>query len=66
MTNEQILQFAASMNYAHLVIDSTCSIRHGRASWEKAVPELSDEQRSKLVARIEHWQELVEKEQVKR
>lgn len=56
MTNEQILAFAASMNYAHLVIDSSVSIRYGRVRWEKAIPELTDEQREKLVAKIERWQ----------
>lgn len=55
MTNEQILEFAASMNYAHLVVDSSCCIRYGRARWAQRLPELSSEQREKLVARIEHW-----------
>ena len=59
MTNEQILHFAASMNYAYLVIDSSCCIRHGRTRWEQRLSELSDEQRGKLVARIAHWIELV-------
>jgi hypothetical protein len=65
MTNEQILEFVASMNYAHLVVDSSCHMRYGRERWERGVQELSVEQRSKLVSRIEHWQELVEREQVR-
>lgn len=59
MTNKEILQFAASMNYAQLHIDSSCCIRYGRTRWEQAVPELTPEQRSKLVAKIERWHELV-------
>lgn len=65
MTNEQILDFAASMNYAHLVVDSSCHMRYGHAQWERGLLELSSEQREKLVARIEHWQRLVEREQVR-
>ncbi len=64
MTNEQILEFAASVNYAHLTIESSCCIRYGKVRWEQAVQELSSEQRAKLVAKIEHWQSLVEREQV--
>ena len=59
MTNEEILAFAQSMNYAHLDIESGCCIRYGRERWEQRVPELTPEQRGKLIARIEHWQELV-------
>src|SRR5215469_8399870 len=55
MTNEQILHFAATINYATLYIDSTCRIRYGRVQWEKTVPELTEEQRQKLTARIERW-----------
>jgi hypothetical protein len=64
MTNEQILEFAAAMNYAHLVVDSSCRMRYGRASWERGLLELNSEQREKLVARIEHWRKLVEREVV--
>jgi hypothetical protein len=64
MTNEQILEFAQSMNYAHLVVDSSCHMRYGRVSWERGVLALSEGQREKLVAKIEHWQRLVEREQV--
>jgi hypothetical protein len=36
MTNEQILEFAASMNYAHLVVDSSCHMRYGRCDGNAA------------------------------
>jgi hypothetical protein len=62
MTNEQIFDFVQTMNYAHVVVDSSCCIRCGKENWERAVPKLSVEQREKLVARIEHWRELVERE----
>lgn len=63
MTNEQILEFAQSMNFAHLHIDSSCCMRYGRVRWERGLLELSEEQREKLVAKIEYWRELVEREQ---
>lgn len=56
MTNEQILAFAASMNYAPLYIDSSCCIRFGRQKWEHMLPELTREQRDALVAKIERQQ----------
>jgi len=59
MTNKEILAFAQSMNYAHLDIESSCCIRYGRARWEQRLSELTAEQREKLIARIEHWHELV-------
>jgi hypothetical protein len=62
MTNEEILRFAASMNYAHLPVDSSCHIGYGRACWREMVPELTDEKREKLVARIEHWQAMIRRE----
>lgn len=62
MTNEQILHFAESMNYAHLVVDSSCHIGYGRESWQTALPLLSDEKREALVAKIEHWRARVAQE----
>lgn len=62
MTNKEILQFAASMNYAQLIIDSSCRIRCGRENWHRSVPLLSDTQRAALVARIGRWQAMVERE----
>jgi len=51
------------MNYAHLVVDSSCRI--GRAQWEQRLPELSSGQREELVARIEHWNALLAREGIK-
>lgn len=65
MTNEQILAFAQSMNYACLNIDSSCCIRYGRPRWEQRLAELSAEQREKLVAKIEHWQQLMKRKRVR-
>lgn len=62
MTNEQILDFAQSMNYAHVVVDSSCRIGYGCTKWKQAVQRLSTEQREKLVGKIEHWHEIVERE----
>jgi hypothetical protein len=62
MTNEQILDFAASVKYAHMIVDSSCCIRYGRERWEQRLPELSGEQREKLVSRIEHWNAMVARE----
>jgi hypothetical protein len=58
MTNEQILQHAASMNFAHLYVDSSCHMPYGRVRWEQRLLELSCEQREKLVAKIQHWQSM--------
>ena len=65
MTNEEILAFAESMNYAHLDIDSSCRIRYGQARWEQRVTELTAGQREKLIARIEHWQAMLAREAIK-
>jgi len=65
MTNEQILQFAATINYAHMIVDEGGYIGCGKENWERLVPLLTNEQRDKLTARIERWQALVEKEQVR-
>jgi hypothetical protein len=62
MTNKEILQFAASMNYAQIVIDSSCRIRCGRDNWHRRLPELTDAERGMLVQRIERWQEMVKRE----
>jgi hypothetical protein len=62
MTNEQILQWAARVNYAHLNIDSACCIRYGRMRWEQRLPELTAEQRAALIAKIEHWDARLAKE----
>lgn len=62
MTNEEILQHAASMNYAHLYVDSSCHMPYSKERWEQRLSELSSEQREKLVAKLEHWQKLVESE----
>jgi len=64
MTNEEILQFAASMNFAHLNIDSSCCIRYGRGHWEARVPMLTAEQKVALLARIEHWEAMLAREEV--
>jgi hypothetical protein len=66
MTNEHILQFGATINYAHMIVDEGGYIGYGKECWEKTVPLLTDVQREKLTARIEHWCELVEREQVRR
>lgn len=65
MTNKEILQFAASMNYAQVVIDSSCRIRCGRDNWHHSVPLLSDTQRTALVARIGRWNAMMEREGVR-
>ena len=65
MTNEEILAFAQSMNYAHLDIESGCCIRYGQARWEQRLSELTAEQREKLLARIEHWQAMLAREAIK-
>jgi hypothetical protein len=62
MTDEQILHFAESMNYAHLHIDSTCYIGPGREGWEAMLPLFAQEWKAKLIAKIEHWRAIVEKE----
>ena len=62
MTNEQILHFAESMNFAHLVVDSSCHIGYGSESWETTLSLLSSEKREALVAKIEHWRARVEQE----
>jgi len=65
MTNEQILHFAQSMNFAHLHVDSSCHMPYGRLRWEARLLELSSEQRERLVEKIQHWQEMRAGEGVK-
>lgn len=65
MTDAEILLFAASMNYAHIDIDSSCCIRCGCEQWYQTMPNLNADQREKLIAKIERWHELVRKEQVR-
>ena len=63
MTNKEILQFAASVNYAQIVIDSSCRIRCGRDNWHRRLLELTDVQRGMLVRRIGRWQEMTGSEE---
>jgi hypothetical protein len=62
MTNKEILQFAARMNYAHLPVDESCHIGYGKTQWQELVPELTDEKREKLTARIEHFLRMLGRE----
>jgi hypothetical protein len=62
MTNEQILRWAASMNYMCVVIDSSCRIRYGREQWETRLPELTAKQRMTLQGKIERCEARLAKE----
>jgi hypothetical protein len=56
MTNEDILLWAKSIHYAHVDISPDFCLYYGKATWEKRVPELSEEQRTMLVEQIEKWE----------
>lgn len=56
MTNEQILHHAASMNFAHLHVDSTCHMPYGKVRWEARLLELSEAQRERLVGKIQRFE----------
>jgi hypothetical protein len=58
MTNEQILEHASCMNYAHLDIDSSCHMPYGQARWEARLLELTEAQRERLVDKIERWESM--------
>jgi len=62
MTNEQILQWAASINFAHINITPTCHIRYGRQQWETRLPELTAKQRMTLQGKIERCEARLSKE----
>lgn len=62
MTNEQILQWAASMKYLYVVIDASCHIRHGKMQWETRLAELTANQRMILNAKIDRCQARLAKE----
>ena len=62
MTNEQILEHAARVNYAYLQIDGRTHIRPGLENWHAALAELTAEQRVALIARIVHFDWMLTRE----
>lgn len=55
MTDKDILVWAKSIHYAHVAISPDFYLHYGKGTWEKRVPELSEEQRTMLMKHIEGW-----------
>ena len=55
MTDEAILAWAKSIFYAHVDRGPDLCMHYGKGTWEKRLPELSEEQRTTLIERIEAW-----------
>ena len=62
MTNEQILEHASRVNYAYLQIDRHTHIGQGLESWHAALAELTPRQRVVLIARIVHFDCMLNRE----
>lgn len=62
MTNEHILHLASRANYAHICIDRSCIIGNGQESWETQLPQLTELQRTTLIAKLNRWKAMLSKE----
>ncbi len=56
MTDADILAWAKSIYYARVDIDAHFCMHYGKEKWERQLLELSEEQRTMLVTRIEEWE----------
>lgn len=63
MTNDQILEHAARVNYAYLQIDKRTHISPGLENWHAALAELTPRQRVVLIARIVHFDCMLNREE---